>query len=153
MKKLLFILLITTLFSCSKDADTQVVKTTTTHMRGRYVVLNIGRSYISYDGQTRNNTILSSSHYGTVQSQKSCPELQLICTPSPSQVPGYPTYTDTIDVVSGDTVSVSIDLAARWDYGSSLGGVYVALIDGSVNHGKFMCTGDTLSQTISYTVQ
>lgn len=162
MKKPLFIiLLISTInFGCKKDLTTDPANNPPAQIHTNYIVLIIARAYVGFDDTTRTDTILSTSYWGKNGGVKYLPSLSTISDSGAFTPSGYEQYQDTIDVAAGDLISLHLDLKHRWDYtfaqggGSVDGGIYVSFLrnPGLNIHGQFMCLKDTLSQTITYTV-
>jgi hypothetical protein len=156
MKNILSILILISLYSCSHDDDPQPTQTNNnTHTANTYtspLVLEIGTVYLSYDSLTRTDTILSSSYWKVNSTQKNIPITSVLSKPSAiSQV--WPYFNDTINAVSGDSVTIHIELKHRWDYPSSGGGVFVSLWPHSGSPiGTFMCLMDTVVQTKTFII-
>ncbi len=154
MKKLLYLICLLIIASCSKD------ESATKQTSNTYAVWQISRSYVSLDQGTYTDSILSTSYWSKNGIKKYLPIISIISDPGTTTTQGYDYFRDSVIVKKGDLIELCLNIKHASGYwlqnhsAYSSGGIWIWLrISSQEGLHQFMCTDSTLTETVSYTVQ
>lgn len=153
MQKILYILvLFASIWGCKKDSNS--IKQTDKITERNYFVINISRSIFSYDS-VRTDSILPSSYLSKNGIIEYLPLLSLIADTTNTVKQGYEDYIDTLDIISGDSIKLSINLKHKLFRGIGFNGPEYGIYLNVIQYphiggfGTLICE-DTTSEIISF---
>lgn len=111
MKKIIYLLCLVLLLATCKKKDNNPPSSPTPTYSGTYAAIDVSRYSVLWGGDSiYTDTILPTSYWAKNGSKKYLPLLAIITDTTGNQIPGYEPYRDSILAVTGDVITLCINL-------------------------------------------